>query len=149
MGINGRDKDEPKSVKAHLVKIFKDPARGNVFTIPQALVSVDMIILFLAATCGIGATLTTIDNMGQIGKALSYTPVNINTFVSLINIWSFLGRVVAGFLSEFLLQKYKFPRPLMFTLVLLIGYVGHVFIAFALPGSLYVASIAIGFSFGA
>ncbi|GLJ25050.1 hypothetical protein SUGI_0479390 [Cryptomeria japonica] len=149
MGINGVDKEEPKSVKSQLKKIFKGPARGNDFTIPQALVSVDMIILFSAATCGIGATLTAIDNMGQIGSALSYTPVNISTFVSLISIWSFLGRVVAGFLSEFLLQKYKFPRSLMFTIVLLMGCVGHVFIAFALPGSLYVASIAIGFSFGA
>ncbi|KAH9293731.1 hypothetical protein KI387_041062 [Taxus chinensis] len=46
-------------------------------------------------------------------------------------------------------EIYKFPRPLMFTIVLLIGCIGHVFIAFALPGSLYVASIAIGLSFGA
>ncbi|KAH9308244.1 hypothetical protein KI387_036155 [Taxus chinensis] len=144
------EQEEPiRSLRSRLGRVFRGPARGSDFTIPQALVSLDMIILFSAATCGIGATLTAIDNMGQIGKALGYTPVNISTFVSLISIWNFLGRVVAGFLSEFLLAKYKFPRPLMFTIVLLIGCIGHVFIAFALPGSLYVASIAIGLSFGA
>ncbi|GLJ25155.1 hypothetical protein SUGI_0481120 [Cryptomeria japonica] len=149
MVTNYRVEEKPKSVISHLVKIFKGPPRGNDFTIPQALVSIDMIILFSAATCGIGASLTAIDNMGQIGRALRYTPVNISTFVSLISIWSFFGRVFAGFLSEFLLHKYKFPRPLMLTIVLLIGCIGHVFIAFALPASMYVASIAIGFSFGA
>ncbi|GLJ51528.1 hypothetical protein SUGI_1095200 [Cryptomeria japonica] len=141
--------EQPKSLKSHLVKAFKGPERGNDFTILQAFVSMDMIILFSAATCGIGATLTAIDNMGQIGRSLGYTPVNISTFVSLISIWNFLGRVVAGFMSEFLLLKYKFPRPLMLTIALLISCIGHIFIAFALPGSLYVASIAIGFSFGA
>ncbi|GLJ25156.1 hypothetical protein SUGI_0481150 [Cryptomeria japonica] len=141
--------EQPKSLRSRLVKMFKSPTRGEDYTIPQALVSVDMIILFVATTCGVGTTLTAIDNMGQIGKALGYTPVNISTFVSLISIWNFLGRVVAGFLSEYLLQKYKFPRPLMFTIILLIACVGHVFIAFALPGSLYVASVVIGLSFGA
>ena len=37
----------------------------------------------------------------------------------------------------------------MFTIILLIACVGHIFIAFALPGSLYVASVVIGLSFGA
>jgi MFS family permease len=87
--------------------------------------------------------------MGQIGKALGYNDTNISTFVALISIWNFLGRVVAGFLSEILLQKYRFPRPLMLTIVMLIACVGHIFIAFALPGSLYVASIIIGLCFGA
>lgn len=145
----GKSSEKPKSIRLRLMKMFKSPKRGEDYTIPQALVSVDMIILFIATTCGVGTTLTAIDNMGQIGKALGYTPVNISTFISLISIWNFLGRVVSGFLSEYLLQKYKFPRPLMFTIILLIACVGHIFIAFALPGSLYVASVVIGLSFGA
>ncbi|GLJ25153.1 hypothetical protein SUGI_0481060 [Cryptomeria japonica] len=144
-----QQEDKPKSIRSSLARIFKGPSRGEDFTIPQALVSGDMIILFIATTCGVGTTLTAIDNMGQIGQSLGYTPVNISTFVSLISIWNFLGRVVSGYLSEFLLLKYKFPRPLFFTIIMLIACVGHIFIAFALPGSLYVASIIIGLSFGA
>ena len=37
----------------------------------------------------------------------------------------------------------------MITIVLFIACIGHIFIAFALPGSLYVASIIIGLCFGA
>ncbi|XP_057816880.1 uncharacterized protein LOC131030184 isoform X2 [Cryptomeria japonica] len=90
-------------------------------------------------------TFLEMDNMGQIEKALGCTPLNISFFVSLISIRNFLGGVIAGFL----MQKDKFPMPLMLIMKLLIACVEHVVTAFALPGSLYVASIVIGLSFGA
>lgn len=37
----------------------------------------------------------------------------------------------------------------MLTIIILIACIGHIFIAFALPGSLYIASIIIGLCFGA
>ncbi|XP_011031645.1 PREDICTED: uncharacterized protein LOC105130706 [Populus euphratica] len=128
---------------------FRPPARGEDFTILQALFSVDMLILFLATICGIGGTLTAIDNLGQIGTSLGYPKKSISTFVSLVSIWNYLGRVVSGFGSEHVLKKYKFSRPLLFTLTLLLSCVGHLLIAFNVSGGLYVASIIIGFCFGA
>lgn len=132
-----------------MIAIFKSPKRGEDYTIPQALVSIDMIILFIATIFGVGGTLTAIDNMGQIGESLGYPAKSINTFVSLISIWNYCGRVVAGFASEIFLAKYKFPRPLVLTVVLLISCIGHLLIAFGIKGSLYVASVIIGFCFGA
>lgn len=129
--------------------IFRPPDRGEDYTILQALFSVDMLILFIATTCGIGGTLTVIDNLGQIGHSLGYPPHTITTFVSLISIWGYLGRVVAGFASEVFLTKYKFPRPLMLTFVLVFACVGHLLIAFAVPYSLYFSSVIIGFCLGA
>ncbi|KAJ4829830.1 hypothetical protein Tsubulata_016541 [Turnera subulata] len=108
-----------------------------------------MIILFVATICGVGGTLTVIDNLGQIGTSLGYPTRSTSTFVSLVSIWNYLGRVVAGFVSEHFLKKYKFPRPLMLTLILAFSCVGHLLIAFNVPGGLYVASIIIGFCFGA
>ncbi|PAN44507.1 hypothetical protein PAHAL_9G048800 [Panicum hallii] len=134
---------------ACLRHMFSPPAQGEDFTILQALVSVDMLVLFLATICGVGGTLTAIDNMGQIGQSLGYPAKSINTFVSLISIWNYAGRVTAGFASEIFLARYKFPRPLMLTLVLLLSCVGHLLIAFGVPQSLYVASVVIGFCFGA
>ncbi|XP_006838710.2 uncharacterized protein LOC18429361 [Amborella trichopoda] len=128
---------------------FKAPKRGDDYTILQALFSVDMIILFLATICGVGGTLTAIDNMGQIGKSLGYGPQGISTFVSLISIWNFLGRVMSGFGSEIVLAKYKFPRPLMLTIVMLFSCVGQILIAFPFPGSVFIASVIIGLCFGA
>lgn len=131
------------------VTCFSPPERGEDFTILQALFSIDMLVLFLATICGVGGTLTAIDNLGQIGASLGYPKKSTSTFVSLVSIWNYLGRVAAGFVSEYFLNKYKFPRPLMLTLILFFSCVGHLLIAFNVPGGLYVASIIIGFCFGA
>ncbi|XVE99232.1 hypothetical protein REPUB_Repub03eG0180000 [Reevesia pubescens] len=128
---------------------FKTPNRGEDYTILQALFSLDMLIIFLATICGVGGTLTAIDNLGQIGTSLGYPKRSISTFVSLVSIWNYLGRVTSGFVSEIFLTKYKFPRPLMLTLIMLFSCVGHLLIAFDIPGGLYIASIIIGFCFGA
>ncbi|KAL5209938.1 hypothetical protein ABZP36_005561 [Zizania latifolia] len=129
--------------------MFNPPAQGEDYSILQALVSVDMLVLFLATICGVGGTLTAIDNMGQIGQSLGYPAKSINTFISLISIWNYAGRVTSGFASEIFLTRYKFPRPLMLTLVLLLACVGHLLIAFGVSQSLYAASVIIGFCFGA
>ncbi|CAN1760967.1 Protein NUCLEAR FUSION DEFECTIVE 4 [Linum perenne] len=129
--------------------VFRPPNRGEDYTILQALFSVDMAIIFVATACGVGGTLTAIDNLGQIGDSLGYPRQSTTTFISLVSIWNYLGRVVSGFSSEFLLKKYKIPRPLLFTIVLFLPCVGHLLIAFAVPNSLYVASVVIGFCFGA
>ncbi|RCV09894.1 hypothetical protein SETIT_2G066400v2 [Setaria italica] len=125
--------------------MFRPPARGEDYTILQALVSVDMLVLFVASICGVGGTLTAIDNMGQIGQSLGYPSKSINTFVSLISIWNYAGRVTA----RAVLARYRFPRPLLLTLVLLLACAGHLLIAFGVPQSLYAASVIIGFCFGA
>ncbi|KAL6597828.1 hypothetical protein ACP70R_046633 [Stipagrostis hirtigluma subsp. patula] len=132
-----------------LKHMFTPPPRGEDYSIPQALVSIDMLLLFLATVCGTGATLTAIDNMGQIGQSLGYPANTVNTFVSLISIWNYAGRVTSGFASEILLARYRFPRPLMITLVLLLSCAGHLLIAFGVPQSLYFTSVIVGFCFGA
>ncbi|KAK7280514.1 hypothetical protein RJT34_25578 [Clitoria ternatea] len=130
-------------------KVLTPPPRGEDYTILQALFSLDMICLFFASTCGVGGTLTAIDNLGQIGTSLGYPKTSISTFVSLVSIWNYLGRVFSGFVSEHILTKYKFPRPLVLTLTLLLSCAGHLLIAFDVPNGLYVASVIIGFCFGA
>ncbi|XP_062155872.1 protein NUCLEAR FUSION DEFECTIVE 4-like [Alnus glutinosa] len=129
--------------------VFSPPVRGDDYTILQALFSVDMLILFMSTICGVGGTLTAIDNLGQIGSSYGYPKKSISTFVSLVSIWNYLGRVVSGFVSEIVLQKYKFPRPLILTLTLLLSCAGHLLIAFNVTNGLYVASVIIGFCFGA
>nr|XP_043634190.1 uncharacterized protein LOC122605329 [Erigeron canadensis] len=129
--------------------VFSHPERGDDYTILQAIFSFDMLILFITTTFGVGGTLTAIDNLGQIGRSLGYPKTSISTFVSLVSIWNYLGRVTSGFVSEILLVKYKFPRPLMLTMVLFISCVGHLFIAFGVPNGLYVSSVIMGFCFGA
>jgi hypothetical protein len=132
-----------------ITNMFKPPELGEDYSIMQALVSVEMLVLFVISVFGIGGTLTAIDNLAQIGQSLGYPPKSINTFVSLISIWNFAGRAGAGYISEILLARYRFPRPLALTAVLLVSCVGHLLIAFGVPQSLYAASVIIGFCFGA
>ncbi|KAF3434045.1 hypothetical protein FNV43_RR25148 [Rhamnella rubrinervis] len=129
--------------------VFKPPERGEDYTILQALFCTDMLILFIATICGLGGTLSAIDNLGQIGSSLGYPSKSISTFVSLVSIWNYLGRVASGFASEIFMQKYKFPRPLMLTLSLLLSCIGYLLIAFNVRNAVYVSSIIIGFCFGA
>ncbi|CAA7017926.1 unnamed protein product [Microthlaspi erraticum] len=140
---------EEKESKSCFLTVFSPPSRGEDYTILQALFSIDMIILFVATFCGLGSSLTAVDNLGQIGESLGYPNHTVSSFVSLVSIWNYFGRVFSGFVSEYLLAKYKLPRPLMMTLVLLLSCAGHLLIAFPVPGSVYIASILMGFSFGA
>ncbi|KAF3454916.1 hypothetical protein FNV43_RR05364 [Rhamnella rubrinervis] len=134
---------------ACFANICDKPARGEDYTILQALLSADMLILFVATLCGLGSSLTAVDNLGQIGESLGYPTRTVSSFVSLLSIWNYFGRVFSGFVSEILLVKYKVPRPLIMTLILLLSCIGYLLIAFPAPGSVYVASVIIGFSFGA
>lgn len=129
--------------------ILEKPNRGEDYSILQALLSTDMLILLVASFCGLGSSLTAVDNLGQIGESLGYPAPTVSSCVSLVSIWNYLGRVFAGFASEALLTKYKFPRPLLMTVVLLISCAGHLLIAFPAPGSFYAASVITGFTFGA
>ncbi|KAK8697947.1 hypothetical protein V6N13_114079 [Hibiscus sabdariffa] len=138
-----------KVEKSCFLTIFDRPERGEDYTILQALTSVDMLVLFLSTFCGLGSSLTAVDNLGQIGESLGYPNKTVTSFVSLVSIWNFFGRVFSGFVSETLIVKYKFPRPLMMTFVLLFACIGYLLVAVPFPGSLYAASIIIGFSFGA
>ena len=132
-----------------LSNVFRPPNRGEDYTILQALFSMDMFLLFLATICGVGGTLTAIDNLGQIGTSLGYPTDSLSTFISLMSIWNYLGRVVAGFASEIFLTKYKFPRPLMLALIQLLACAGHLLMAFNVHNALYLAWMIIGFCFGA
>lgn len=144
-----KDADEDKKEKFCCTDICNPPKRGEDYSILQALLSMDMFLLVFATFCGLGCSLTTMDNLGQIGEALGYKQHTINTFVSLVSIWNYCGRVFAGFVSEVILLKYKIPRPLIMAMALLFSALSNVIIAYPFPGSVYIASVLVGFSFGA
>ncbi|KMT17154.1 hypothetical protein BVRB_2g040650 [Beta vulgaris subsp. vulgaris] len=146
----GSREEEKAQVEVSCFKdVFHPPAKGEDHSILQASFSIDMLILFLATICGIGGNLATIDNLGQIGTSLGYPKKSISTFVSLVAIWQYLGRVVGGLISEHLLHKYKWPRPASLTIVLVLSCISHLLIAFNVPYGLYVASVIMAFCFGA
>ncbi|OVA19509.1 Nodulin-like [Macleaya cordata] len=140
---------KPISKVSCFAGIFNPPERGEDYSILQAVLSIDMLLVFIAVFSGLGTSLSAMDNLGQIGESLGYPTLTISTFISLVSIWNYFGRVCAGFISEILLSKWGFPRTLVMTIVLILSCIGHILIAFAFPGSLYISSVIIGFSYGA
>ncbi|KAI3867758.1 hypothetical protein MKX03_016695 [Papaver bracteatum] len=129
-----RKEENPKPTVSCFSDVFNPPERGEDYTILQAVLSIDMLLLIIGSFCGLGTSLTAIDNLGQIGESLGYPTLNISTFISLMSILT---------ISE------EFPRTLVMTIVLLVSCIGHILIAFPMPGSIYLASVIIGFCYGA
>ncbi|KAJ7263691.1 hypothetical protein O6H91_Y140400 [Diphasiastrum complanatum] len=123
-------------------------SRGENHTVVQALLKLDFWLLIIISTCALGTGLMAIDNLGQLGSSLGFSSLQTGTFVSLVSIWNFMGRVSSGFASEFFLHRYSIPRPLFYALPLAIGCIGHLLFAFAVPGALYLGSILVGFCYG-
>nr|KYP68591.1 hypothetical protein KK1_022223 [Cajanus cajan] len=138
----------PLNSSTCFANIFNKPERGEDHSILQALLSVDMMLVLVSSFAGYGTNVSIVDNLGQIGMSLGYTGNTVRSFVSLVSIWNYFGRVLAGFVSEILLEKYKVPRPLLLTFSHLLTCIGHLLIVFSVPGSVYFASVIIGFSFG-
>ncbi|KAG0623939.1 hypothetical protein M758_3G213000 [Ceratodon purpureus] len=125
------------------------PQRGEEHTLGQAVSSLDFWLLVVIMFCSMGSGTTAIDNMGQIGASLGYKQVEINTFISLISIWNFSGRFGAGLVSELLLHSQGFSRPSCLAFSLGLMCIGHLVMASAATGSLYVGSIILGVCYGA
>ena len=89
-----------------------------------------------------------INNMSQIGESLSYTKVEINNLVSLRSIWNFLGRLGAGYVSDYFLHTRRWARPLLMAITLATMAAGHIVFAFGFPINLYVGSILVGICYG-
>ncbi|KAJ7537769.1 hypothetical protein O6H91_11G021700 [Diphasiastrum complanatum] len=121
------------------------PSIGNDLTIREALFSADFWLLFMAIACGVGSVSSANDNLGQVGLSLGYSELGISTCNSLTCIFTCLGRLGAGILSDHCLHAFGTPRPAFVVLSMAAVSVGHVLNAIPVPGSLYLSSVVINF----
>ncbi|KAJ0587028.1 putative MFS transporter superfamily [Helianthus annuus] len=129
------------------VKRKKGPRRGEDFTLMQALVKADFLLLFFSLVLASGSGLTIIDNLGQMCESLGYD--NPHIFVSMISIWNFLGRVAGGYFSEIIVRNYAYPRPVAIAGVQLVMAGSLLYYAIGAPGAIYVVSVVMGSCYGA
>lgn len=126
---------------------------GEDHSIAQAVMSLDLWILFSALACGLGAIMVLLNNMAQVGYSQGYSPTKINTLVALVNIWNFFGRIAAGSLSDMFMQGHRYSvlisRPALLCISVAILVVGNLMVALGMSGALYIASILAGLSLGA
>ncbi|EFJ18795.1 hypothetical protein SELMODRAFT_178001 [Selaginella moellendorffii] len=122
--------------------------RSQDFTLSQAFASLEFWLLVTAMACGMGSGATVIDNVNQLGSSLGYSTHNIAVVVSLVSIWNFLGRFGAGALSDFFLRARGVPRPAFNSITLGVMAAGHLVLAAAFPGALYVGTLVVGLCYG-
>lgn len=118
------------------------------FNLFQAMRTMNFWLLFLATACALGSGLATLNNLTQLGEALGYTPLETTTLVSLWSIWNSLGRFGGGYVSDYILHRKGWARPLFMAMSLATMSIGHLVIASGMPGCLYVGSILVGICYG-
>eukprot|EP00271_Cylindrocystis_brebissonii_P007471 TRINITY_DN21046_c0_g1_i1.p1 TRINITY_DN21046_c0_g1~~TRINITY_DN21046_c0_g1_i1.p1 ORF type:complete len:598 (-),score=127.18 TRINITY_DN21046_c0_g1_i1:1375-3168(-) len=123
------------------------PKLGGEHTLWQAVCTQDYWLLFFAMGCGTGSGLTAINNLGQMAEALGSK--SVGAFVALVSVWNFLGRMGAGYVSEYYAKRYGTPRPLFMLAVQASMGGAHLLFASAVPQLLYVGSALVGLSHGA
>ncbi|KAK2371315.1 protein NUCLEAR FUSION DEFECTIVE [Trifolium repens] len=114
----------------------------------QAMCTVEFWMLFVTMISGLGSGLATINNMSQIGQSLGYSTIEISNMVSLWSMWNFLGRFGGGHLSDYIMHKRGWPRPLLMTVTLGIMILGHLIIASGFPGNFYLGPVLVGICYG-
>ncbi|XP_028763387.1 protein NUCLEAR FUSION DEFECTIVE 4-like [Neltuma alba] len=115
----------------------------------RAMCTVEFWMLFITMISGLGSGLATINNMSQIGQSLGYSIVEINNLVSLWSMWNFLGRFGGGYVSDYIMHRKGWPRPLLMAATLGVMILGHLIIASGFRGNLYLGPVLVGICYGA
>ncbi|KAF4377821.1 hypothetical protein G4B88_031487 [Cannabis sativa] len=124
----------------------KGPHRGENFTLAQALMKADFLLIVTSMILAAGSGLTIFNNLGQITQSLGYNDSSI--YVAMISIWNFLGRVGGGYLSEIITRDFAYPRPLAMSIAQVIMSFGFFYYAMGWPGKIYAVSLLVGLCYG-
>lgn len=122
------------------------PRLGEEHTIAEALSALDFWLLFSSFLMGVGTGLAVMNNLGQMGVAMGYADVSL--FVSMTSIWGFFGRIASGTISEHFIKTRALPRPVWNAASQVLMCAGYVFMAFGMPGSLFIGSVVVGVCYG-
>lgn len=137
---------ELPSEEAQVIQVLPREEEMNLL---QAMCTVEFWMLFVTMISGLGSGLATINNMSQIGESFGYSTLEISNMVSLWSMWNFLGRFGGGHVSDYIMHKRGWPRPLLMTVTLGMMILGHVIIASGFRGNLYLGPVLVGICYGA
>ncbi|MCO5587728.1 hypothetical protein L7F22_041680 [Adiantum nelumboides] len=120
---------------------------GSDQTLSKALTSGNFWLLFFSVFFSMGSGTTAFNNLGQMAETQGYE--NTEVFVSLSNIWNFMGRLVGGYMSEVSTRDYAHPRALGLAVAQVVMATGHLLFALAPPKTIYVAVFLVAAGYGA
>ncbi|PNT55662.1 hypothetical protein POPTR_001G204700v4 [Populus trichocarpa] len=122
------------------------PRRGEDFKIREALIKADFWLLWVVSFLGVGAGVTVLNNLAQIGVAFGLEDTTL--LLTLFSFCNFVGRIGSGAISEHFVRLKMIPRTLWMTFALMVMLMTFILFAFALNGILYAAIPLLGISYG-
>ncbi|KMZ70591.1 Nodulin-like / Major Facilitator Superfamily protein [Zostera marina] len=124
----------------------RPPELGEDHSFLEVIKTSEFWVVFISFLCAMGTGSVVQNNMGKIGLAMGHADVSL--FVSLINISSFFGKIASGIVSEYFIRILALPRPFWNFISQILMFLGYISMVFAVPGSLYIGSIIVGFCSG-
>jgi Na+/melibiose symporter-like transporter len=125
-----------------LVKTVESVTLGN------ALASLEFHLHFVALMLGCGCGLVLINNLGQLTSVVGISDGDQKVLVSLQSVFNCFGRLLGGWLSDFVLARYGFTRPSSLAVTMMCMCIAMLTLSFASPASLFIGTILVGLSYG-
>lgn len=145
-GEDGSDLDMLLAVGEGAVKQKRRPRRGDDFNFREVILKADFWLLWLVYFLGVGTGVTVLNNLAQIGYAQEENDTTV--LLSLFAISNFLGRLGGGAVSEYFVRLKTIPRTIWMTVTQLIMVLAFLLYAFAVSGTLHVATASLGICYG-
>ncbi|KAK3219237.1 hypothetical protein Dsin_013207 [Dipteronia sinensis] len=128
------------------VKKKRRPRRGEDFKLHEAFVKADFWLLWFVYFLGVGAGVTVLNNLAQIGTALGVDDTTI--LLCLFSFFNFAGRLGSGAVSEHFVRSKTIPRTVWMACTHVLMVFTFLLFASALNGTLYAATALLGVCYG-
>lgn len=115
--------------------------------LPKAMRTINFYCLWITLLAGFGGGLTITNNSTQIFKALGQES-NKDVAVSLVSVLNCFGRIVAGVVSDYLLNSYGLSRPYFLAGASAINMFCFLLLSTGSAFGLYVGCLTVGFTYG-
>lgn len=128
------------------VRKKRRPRRGEDFKFREALIKADFWLLWFSYFFAVGAGVTVLNNLAQIGVALGVTDTTM--LLALFSFCNFAGRLGSGVVSEHFVRSRTLPRTFWMICAHIFMIISFLLYASALSGTLYVATALLGICYG-
>ena len=130
-------------------EVSSEQTETNFSTSPSSTLKTNMALILIISMCGFGTASTTLDNLGQISDVLGYDLRRTSGFLTISFVWTSLGKLISGSVMDWARNRFNISEYHFLCPIFIICAIGHFCIGFAFHGSVYFATILIGFSTGA
>ncbi|CAN6172769.1 unnamed protein product [Urochloa humidicola] len=122
------------------------PRRGEDFRFREAILKADFWLLFAIYFVGVGAGITVLNNLAQIGIAAGAVDTTIS--LSVFSFCNFFGRLGGGAVSEYLVRARTLPRSVLIICTQVVMIITYLLFSLGQLSTLYISVALLGMCYG-